>query len=172
MEKKIVTWSRRGFWAVCAGFAVYALYLSRAQFLMWHADVAGAAYLLPPYQSISYFFHYAFMHFWMPYVISFAVSWLFFAGAAWLNARRGGMLFEKEELYFLAIGLFVSGHPAWIFYLLVVFSAYLLATLIGTVAYGPRTRISFYYFWLPCAAVTVALNAYLYQYAWYAQLLI
>lgn len=172
MEKKIVTWSRRGLWTVCAAYVAYALYLSRAQFLMWHADVAGAAHLLPPYQSISYFFRYAFMHFWMPYVISFAVAWLFFAGAKWLNVHRDGMLFEPEEFYFLAIGLFVSGHPAWIFYLLIVFAAYLLASLIGTFAYGSRTRISFYYFWLPCALLTVVLNAYFYQYAWYANLLI
>jgi hypothetical protein len=172
METNVVKWSKRGFWAVCIGFAIYALYVSRAQFLTWHADTAGAAHLLPPYQGIGYFVRYAFVHFWLPYVISFAVAWLFFAGAKWLNARRDGMLFEKEELYFLATGLFVAGHPVWIFYLVIVFGAYLLATLIGTLAYGPHTRISFYYFWLPCAAVTVALSTYLNQYAWYTNLLI
>ena len=139
---------------------------------MWHADVAQGAYLVPPYRGIGYFFRYAFVHFWLPYVISFVVAGIFYMGAEWLNKRRHGMLFEKEELYFLAIGIFVSGHPGWIFYLLIVFSAYLLATLISTLAYGPHTRISFYYFWLPCAAVTVALGAYLHQYAWYANLLI
>ncbi len=172
METKIVVGARRGFWAVCASFAAYAAYQSRAQFLMWHADAKGAAHLLPPYQGMGYFLQYAFVHFWLPYVISFAVAELFFAGAKWLNARREGMLFEKDELYFLGIGIFVSSHPGWIFYLLIVFSAYLLATLISVLSYGPRERVSFYYFWLPCAAVTVALNAYLYQYAWYAQLLI
>ena len=172
METKMVQWSRRSFWAVCAGFAIYAAYQSRAQFLMWHADAEGAARLLPPYRGMGYFLQYAFVHFWLPYVISFVVAGFFFAGAKWLNARRGGMLFEKEELYFFATGLFVAGHPAWIFYLLVVFSAYLLATLIGTFAYGPHARISFYYFWLPCAAITVVLSAYLHQYAWYMSLLI
>lgn len=82
------------------------------------------------------------------------------------------MLFEPEELYFLAAGIFVSGHPAWLFYLCIVFVAYLIASLIATVAHGASARISFYYFWLPCAAVTLILNAYLMQYAWYANLVI
>ena len=172
METKVALWSRRSFWGICAGYFAYAAYVSRAQFLMWHTDVAQGTYLVPPYSGIGYFFRYSFVHFWLPYVISLFVAILFFAGARWLSKRRDGMLFEKEELYFLAIGLFVSSHPGWIFYLLIVLSAYLLATLIVTLAYNAHTRISFYYFWLPCAAITIALNAYLYQYAWYANLLI
>ena len=156
---------------VCAGFAFYAAYQSRAQFLMWHADAEGAARLLPPYHGMGYFARYAFVHFWLSYVISFVVARLFFAGAKWLNARRGGMLFEKEELYFLTIGLFVSGHPGWIFYVLLVFVAYLLVTLIVALFYGPHARVSFYYFWLPCAVIVIFLNTYLYQYAWYTSLL-
>jgi hypothetical protein len=139
---------------------------------MWHGDADGAAHLLPPYNDMGYFLRYAFVHFLLPYVISFAVALLFFAAAKWLNARRSGMLFEKEELYFLAIGIFVSGHPAWIFYLLLIFTAYLFTTLIGTLTYGLHTRISFYYVWLPCALIVVFLSTYLHQYAWYASLLI
>lgn len=172
MENGRVIWARRVFWGIVAAIATYAAYLSRAQFLLWHADAEGAARLLPPYHGMGYFLRYAFVHFWFPYVISLIMGGLFFVAAKWLNARRGEMLFEKEELYFLAMGIFVSGHPAWIFYLLVVFSAYLLATLIGAVAYGAHARISFYYFWLPCAVVTVALDVYLDQYAWYVSLVI
>ena len=172
MEVNVVLWSRKSFWAICAGYFVYAAYVSRAQFLAWHADTTLGVYLIPPYRGIGYFFRYAFVHFWLPYVISLLVALLFFIGAKWLNNRRNELLFEKEELYFLAIGIFVSGHPGWIFYLLIVFSAYLLASLISTLFYGPHTRISFYYFWLPCAAVTVTLTAYLHEYAWYANLLI
>ncbi len=172
MHTKALFWVRRSFWAVAIGVAVYAFSLSRAQFLAWHADALGAARLLPPYHGMGYFIQYAFVHFWLAYVLSSAVAWVFFAGAKWLNARRGGMLFELEEPYFIATGIFVSGHPAWIFYLLLVFTAYFLATLICALAYGPHTRVSFYYFWLPCAVLTVLLGAYLKQYAWYAQLLI
>jgi hypothetical protein len=125
---------------------------------------------LPPYRPIGYFVRYAFMHFWLPHVLSFTAAMLFFAGAKWLNKRRHSMLFEPEELYFLAIGIFISGNPAWLFYLCVVFAAYLVASLIATAAYGTSARISFYYFWLPCAAVTIFLNTYLIQYAWYANL--
>ncbi len=165
-------WARRIFWVIVAAVAVYAAYLSRAQFLLWHADAEGAARLLPPYHGMGYFLRYAFVHFWLSRVMAFIVAGGFFAGAKWLNARRGEMLFEKEELYFLAIGIFVSGHPAWIFYLAIVFSAYLLATLIGALVYGVHARISFYYFWLPCAVLTVALSTYLHGYTWYANLLI
>lgn len=172
MEMLRVRWAQRGFWAVCAGYGVYAFYLSRAQFLTWHADAEGAARLLPPYHGMGYFMRYAFVHFWLPYVISFAFAMLFFASARLLNARRRGMIFEKEEPYFIAIGLFISGHPAWIFYLLMVFAVYLVVSLALAAAYGPRARVSFYYFWLPCAFVTMFLATYLNQYAWYANLLI
>lgn len=172
MENERAVWARRFFWGVVAAVAVHSAYLSRAQFLTWHADAEGAARLLPPYHGMGYFIRYAAVHFWLAYALSFAAAWLFFAGAKWLNARRGGMLFEPEELYFLAIGIFISGHPAWIFYLLLVFAAYLSASLVAALAHGPHVRVSFYYFWLPCAAVTVFLGAYFHQYAWYMQLLI
>ena len=172
METKTVIWARRGFVAACAACAISAMYLSRKQFVAWHTDPSVGAYLVPPYRPIGYFMRYAFTHFWLQYVISFVAAWFFFILAKRLNARRNGMIFEKEELYFLAIGLGASGHPGWIFYLLLVFSAYLLAALIGAAAHGATARVSFYYFWLPCAAVTIILNAYLHQYAWYANLLI
>ncbi len=127
---------------------------------------------MPPYRTIGYFARYAFTQFWLAYILSFALAMLFFFGAQWLNKWRRGILFEPEELYFLAIGIFISGHPAWLFYLCIVFAAYLVALCIATAAYGVSVRLSFYYFWLPCAAITIALNAYLYQYAWYANLLI
>lgn len=168
----IAIWSRRGFWAVVAAVAVYAAHLSRAQFLLWHADAEGAARLLPPYSGMGYFVRYAFVHFWLQYVIAFVVAGIFFAGARWLNTRRGGMLFENEEPYFIAIGLFISGHPAWIFYLCFVFVTYLFVTLVGAFVYGAQARISFYYFWLPCAAVTIFLSAYLRAFTWYINLLI
>lgn len=171
MERRLI-WARRIFWIIVAAVAVYAAYQSRAQFLLWHADAEGAARLLPPYHGMGYFIRYAAVHFWLRHIMAFAVAGIFFAGARWLNARRGGMLFEEEEPYFIAIGLFISGHPAWIFYLCFVFTAYLLVTLIGALMYGTEARISFYYFWLPSAAVTVLLGAYLREYAWYAQLLI
>lgn len=172
MERKAVVWVRRGLWATIAGVFIYAAYLSRAQFLMWHADVEGAALLLPPYHGMGYFVRYAFVHFWLEYVIALFVAAIFFTGARWLNTRHSGMLFEDEEPYFLAISLFVVGHPAWIFYLCFVFTAYLLVTLIGALIYGAQARISFYYFWLPSVAVAVFLSVYLREYAWYAKLLI
>lgn len=172
MQANAFVWSRRGLWAACLSVVVYASYASRRQFLAWHADAEGGAYLIPPYRHMGYFVRYAFTHFLLQYAISFVIAWLFFYAGRRLNSLRGGMLFEREELYFLATGLFVSGHPGWIFYILLVLSAYLLASVIGAVAYGARARVSFYYFWLPCALVTVVLNAYLHQYAWYANLLI
>ena len=172
MRTKAVVWARRCFWATVAAVAAYVAYLSRAQFLLWHADAEGAARLLPPYHGMGYFVRYAFMHFWLPYVLSLVMAGLFFAGAKRLNARRGGMIFEDEEPYFIAMGIFAVGHPAWVFYLCLVFTAYFLVTLAGALTYGAHARISFYYFWLPCAALTVALSAYLHGYAWYAQLLI
>lgn len=172
METKAVVWARWGVWAAAGICALLAAHASRAQFIAWRADPYGAAYLVPPLRPIGYFLRYSFVHFWLEYILSFVVAWVFFKAARALNARRGGMLFEPEEIYFLAIGLMVAGHPGWIFYILLVFAAYLLTSVIATLAHGVRARLSFYYFWLPCAVVTIALSAYLKQYAWYANFLI
>jgi len=172
MQYTIVRYARWGMWAAMSACLLYALYLSREQFITWRSDPYGGAYLVPPFRSIDYFIQYAFVSFWLGYVISFVIAGLCLYGARILNKRRGGMLFETEELYFLATGIMVSSHPGWIFYGALVLITYALATFIASIAYGPHVRVSFYYFWLPCAIITVVLNVYLRQYAWYAYFLI
>lgn len=148
-----------------------ALYRTHAQFIAWQGD-AISKYLLPPYHSLDYFVSYAAMHFWASYGISFIMALAIYIIAAWANARRGGIFFEKEEIYFLALGIFLTGHPGWILYLLVVLIAYVIYSVFAALIFQSLKRVSFYYFWLPCAAATILAGAYMTQFSWYNNLFI
>jgi hypothetical protein len=167
-----MAWARALFAvSVCAVFA-YAAYRSRGQFIAWRGDPYLGMYLVPPYRSLGYFFDYAFTRFWLPYIIALGVGLCVAYGARRLNARRGGMIFEPEEPYLMAAGFVLAGHPGWIFYAAITALSYCVASVIAAVAYGVRTRVSFYYFWLLCALATLLVVAYLGQYAWYRSFLV
>lgn len=146
-----------------------ALYLTRAQFIAWQGN-AVSKYLLPPHHSIGYFASYAAMHFWASYSISFIIAFVAYIIASQANARRGGIFFEKEELYFLALGIFLTGHPGWILYMVITFFIYFALCILHFALKKEMPRISFYYWWLPCAAAAILMSAYMTQFAWYNNL--
>lgn len=148
-----------------------ALYLTHAQFSAWQGNEISK-YLLPPHAPIAYFARYAFSRFWMPYVISGAMAFLIFWAAWMLNKKFGERFFEQEELYFLALGIFLTGHPGWILYVLITLVTYALYLILTALYTKEMPRISFYYFWLPCAAITILASGYMTQFSWYANLLI
>jgi len=148
-----------------------ALYLTHAQFSVWQNDPISK-YLLPPYHSISYFIVYAGAHFWITYFISFVIAFVVYVIAAYMNARRGGIFFEKEELYFLPLGIFLTGHPGWILYMVITLFLYCALCVVRFAVRKEMPRTSFYYFWLPCAAATIAANGYMTQFSWYSSLLL
>ena len=151
--------------------AITTFYLTREQFLTWRASELSK-YFIPPYHTIGYFLLYALGRFWAPYIISLAAA-LLIGIIAWQgNKRRGGLLFEKEELYFLATGIFVVGHPAWILYIVVVLVFYFLLSTFYFLVSRRIERVSLYYYWLPLAAATIVLSIFLRHYDWYANFLI
>ncbi len=148
-----------------------ALYQTRAQFLLWQGDTISQ-YLIPPYRGMSYFALYAFTHFWEAFVVSGIVGLICFWVAWVVNRRFGGRFFEDEELYYIALGIFLTGHPGWILYVFIVFIMYVIYSACATVIFHRMERVSFYYFWLPCAAATILASAYMMQFSWYSNLLL
>lgn len=137
---------------------ILLFYYSREQFLFWYKAGPPAQYLIPPYSGIGYFLYYVFMRFWASYFFSLGVSILFFYVAKKINEKYQQRFFYPEEYYFLAISIFLTGHPNWIFYLFSVLVAYLLISGFRTLVLKNRERISFYYLWIPAAILVILIS--------------
>lgn len=141
----------------------FAFYNTRAQFLLWLGNDLSK-YLIPPYSSINYFLKYSLYHFWLSYIVSLIIGLIFFFLASYYNKKHGNIFFEKEEPYFLALSIFLAGHPGWILYLIIMFLVTLLYSSYSWLSAKEMHRISFYYWWLPLAGLTIILDKFLLQY--------
>ncbi len=168
-SSRAVRFAQWGLWGGLFIIIFTFAYLSREQFLIWQGSELSK-YLLPPYSGFGYFGWYVYRHIWAPYVLSACAGVLVACAAAYANRRRGGVFFEAEEPYFIAFGIFMIGHPGWIAYLILVLSAYLLISCARFAVSKRAERVSFYRFWLPCAALAFALKMYLVRYGWYVDL--
>lgn len=161
-----------GFIFAIIGIIGILSYFTHAQFIVWQANEVSK-YLIPPYHSLSYFLFYAWMRLWAPYVISLIAALLGCAATGFLNKRFGGRFFKNEELYFIATGLFVSGHPGWIMYIVLVLAVYFLLSLSRFLFFRETAqRTSFYYYWLPLAACVIIAHMFFLRYEWYGNLII
>ncbi len=173
---RAVRYARYGLFAVGTIVFFTLAYFSREQFLLWQAGEI-TKYFLPPYRSMGYFFGYVGRYVWAPYALSVSAAIIAYVIARWANRRRGGVFFETEELYFLAAGIFLTGHPGWVAYLIIVCALYVMISLVYFAFFrtqaclsGRQERISFYRLWLPCAVITIALKALFMRYDWYVNL--
>lgn len=160
-----------GFAFFTFGIIIILIYNTYVQFITWRAHEISK-YFIPPHNSINYFLFYVGMRLWLPYAISFTAGLLAFGAAVFLNKRFGGRFFEQEEPYYIAMGFFVSGHPGWIAYGVLFLAAYLLFSVFHVLFYRETRRLSFYYGWLPLAALAIALNTVLMNYHWYNNFII
>jgi hypothetical protein len=133
----------------------FLFYYSHAQFLVWLAGPPGA-YLIPPYQGIGYFVFYVLMRFWAPYLLSAGVAGLFLFAMYYGNRRWQERFFYPDEVYLIALAIFMVGNPLWIGYLLVTLLVYCLYVLTRRVITRKNERVTFYYFWLPIALICIA----------------
>ncbi len=156
----IARYARAIFFGFIFWISSVLIFISCAQYLAW---VGGAPtkYLLPPYQSIGYFFIYIWWRFWAPYVLSLAIAIAIFYLAKWYNRRHNNSFFYDEELYYLATGVFLVGHPLWIFYFIsaVIFAS--VAISFRSFVLGRKEKFSLYYFWLPTAAFVIIISKWL-----------
>lgn len=172
LKKKVVfrkviaplSW-RKLFWAVVVLEIVILFWVTRELFLLWQNSNSFSRFLVPPYASINYFLFYAGTRIWAPYLVSWVIGFLFFSGLSWLNKRRGSLIFYDEELYFIWLGIFLVGHPAWIWYLIMVLTVALILIAASRAYLAVRKkkggRFSLYYLWLILAIVAILTEQWL-----------
>jgi hypothetical protein len=155
-------------------------YWTYTQYMLWLGHPLSQ-FLLPPYQSAGYFVEYVYSRWFAPWLASlffgFLIAWL----AAYLDRRWGGMLFEEEEPRLIGLGIFLTGYPGFLLYLIIFSLCYLSYN--ATVTFKKRTedtrptclngnsggrggggtgvRVSMYYFWLPTAIFAIIVKSYL-----------
>ena len=138
------------------GIVGYWVYL---QYQGWHAGAPGK-YLLPPYQSINYFYSYAGSRIFGPWLIALLASVLVSRLAEVLNRRSGERFFEREEIHFFAIGLFLTGYPGFLFYITFVLLYELILTLYRYF-FKEQKRVPLYFAWLPLAIFAILVRNWL-----------
>ena len=70
-----------------------------------------------------------------------------------LNRRFENRFFEKEEIQIIGLGIFLTGWPGFLFYLIFV----LIVGVLLTTTYSLLTkgRAPLYFLWLPLAILTI-----------------
>jgi hypothetical protein len=114
---------------------------------------------LPPYQSINYFYAYAGYHFFAPWLISLAAAIVISRLAGILNSKYGERFFENEEIWLMRLGIFLTGYPGFLFYLVLVLLAGVALSSVYTIL--KRGRAPLYYVWLPLAIIVLIIKDFL-----------
>ena len=144
----------------------YAGYLSWQQYQVWQSTELGKLFL-PPHQSFDYFIFYARTRFFNSYLLSLTVGLGGLLVAQFLNKRYQERFFETIEPYLLGTALFLSGHPGWIVYLLIIFTITLVIQIVNAMRYKlSAIRLSLYYLWLPAALFTIIISMWLPALTW------
>lgn len=130
-------------------------YWSVEQYKVWKAS-PFSQFFLPPYQPISYFISYVGVRFLAPWVLAFLAAALFSWVAKYFNRKFEERFFEKEEIELIALGVFLTGYPGFIFYLATILVAgALLSTFYSLLSRG---RLPLYYFWMPFAIFAIIIK--------------
>lgn len=145
-------------------------YLSWQQYISWKSG-GLTKFFLPPYRDLSYFVFYARSQFFNSYLLSLFFAILFLWPAKYFNKKYEERFFEPIEPYFLAIAIFLDGHPAWIFYLILLFAVVLITQIFNAIRYPLNVkRLSLYYLWLPTAIFTILISRWLSVLPWWQTL--
>ncbi len=141
----------------------YLFYLS---YLQYQAFQSGPLqFTLGTLDGINWFIGYVRLHFWNQYLISLLAALLIVLIAEYINKRRGGIHFEREEFYLSALGIFLVGYPGWIFYLAVIL---ILSALVSFLFIRRGERLPLYHFWIPTAiAVLLVIQFWAKDQAWW-----
>ena len=73
-----------------------------------------------------------------------------------MNERHDKRFFEREEPLFFALGIFLSGYPGFLFYILTVFLIGILLSLYYAVM--NKGRAPLYYAWFPAALFAILIT--------------
>lgn len=152
--------------AVALVFAVLA-YFVVLQYELWAGGKDFTRFLLPPYQSMSFFYGYVTKRLVLSWLLALGAGFILAGLARILNQRFGRRFFEEEEPRLLALGIFLTGYPGFLFYL-----AFILAFgVLLTTYYSLRSkgRAPLYYLWLPTAIFVIMVKNLLIPASFWAQ---
>jgi len=143
------------FWVAVFATFLIATFQSYQQYRIWN-DSELTRGLLPPYQGAGYFLFYAGTRFFASYAIALIAALVFALAAKILNKKFNERFFEPEEIWLGAAATFLSGHPGWLFYVILLLTFYLLIQ-IGSIiiARDSSSRISLYWLWIPTAMFVI-----------------
>ena len=155
--------------AILAIFS-FAFYQSWQQYLLWKGNEVSK-FFLPPYQNWDYFIFYARSRFFNPYLLSLFIGLGFLWAAKKMNQKYDERFFEPIEPYLFATAIFLTGHPLWLFYLIILLASVLLIQSLNATRYPLNAkRLSLYYLWLPTAIFTILISKWLTVLSWWASL--
>ena len=135
------------------------LHMSFLQYKLWSGG-SFTKLLLPPHDSLGYFFFYVLTRIFAPYLISLGAAFLFLFAAVRYNRKYNEQFFEKEEPYLGALSIFLTGHPGWLIYMITVIILYLLSHVFYYIFISKKQRLPMYYFWVPTAIFVIIISGY------------
>lgn len=139
-------------WGSVLGIVVLVAYEVWVQYVGWR-DGELTKFLLPPHNEWTYFLSYVLSRSVGPWIVALAAAFACGFIARRLNRRFGGRFFESEEPRLFEIGVFLSGYPSFLLYivLLLLFGSLLSAF------YSLRNmgRAPLYFLWLPMALFAI-----------------
>lgn len=138
-----------------AALVVFAL----TQYRLWES-FEPQKFLLPPHSGIGYFLGYAGWKFFAPYALSGVIAVLFFYLARVYNRRHGEEFFYTEEYDMIALALFLTGTPGWVFYLLFVALAAFFIILFRRFILCNGEKFSLLPLWWPLALFAILIDVW------------
>ena len=143
-----------------------SFYLSYSQYKIWKYGPLSefTKFFLPPHQSINYFIGYSLFNFFATYLVSLVFAFLFLKAVKYYNKKFEEKFFYPEEYYLGALAIFLSGFPGIFIYIISLFLASALGSLIlNKFSTLKGERVSFYYLWIPVAIFVIIISRYLQQ---------
>lgn len=142
------------FWGCVFSIFMVQAYWASAQFNIWQSS-EPSKYLLPPYNGWGYFLQYIGWRLFAPYIISLIVATVFLYLARWYNHRHDFSFFYDEEYYFIALSIFLAGHPGWIIYAATIILVATSVIAFRRLIFNNPEKFSLYHFWFPTSAIAI-----------------
>lgn len=131
-------------------FLLRALLLTYATYSLW-SNALPSKYLLPPYQPISYFLRYSFIHFFASFLLTCAVACVVGSVLLFLKFRRPHLL-TPYDLSLLLTGTLLVRWPLDLLYIGALFIGGVLLILFQRYIIKKEEKITFsahILFWVP-----------------------
>lgn len=131
------------------------------QYFLWRKDPIFK-FLIPPYKSINYFLDFVFMRFFSYWILALIVALIINKTALFFNKKYNERFFESEEIPIATLGMFLSGWPGFLLYVILILIFGLILSIIYTLK--NKGRAPLYYFWLSSAILVILIKNFFIPY--------